>query len=105
MAGWVVRDWMPAILKKQFRLGEGPAGVAATLSWQAAAIVGAIGGGWLADRWARRSARGRVFVSALGIGLMAPAVFGVGVAGSLEMAVAFLVVFGLGWGFFDGNNM
>lgn len=96
---------MPAVLKDQFELGQGPAGVAATLSWQAAAIVGAIGGGWLADRWARRTDRGRVFVSAIGIGLLAPAVFGVGWAGSVAWAVAFLIVFGVGWGLFDGNNM
>src|SRR3954449_13286334 len=47
IAGWVVRDWMPALIKQQFGLGQGPAGVAATLSWQAAAIVGALGGGFL----------------------------------------------------------
>jgi MFS family permease len=105
LAGWVVRDWMPAILKGRFELGQGPAGVAATLSWQAAAVVGAVGGGWLADRWVRRTDRGRIFVSALGMGLMAPAVFGMGTAGSVTAAVVYLVVFGLGWGFFDGNNM
>ncbi len=31
IAGWVVRDWMPAILKEQFGIGQGTAGVAATL--------------------------------------------------------------------------
>ena len=59
LAGWVVRDWMPAILKQQFGIGQGHAGVAATLYWQAAAIVGAIVGGWLADRWVERNDRGR----------------------------------------------
>ena len=34
-----------------------------------------------------------------------PAIFGVGNAGSLAVAVTFLVLFGLGWGFFDCNNM
>jgi MFS family permease len=105
LAGWVVRDWMPAILKQQFTVDQGPAGVAATLSWQAAAIVGAVGGGFLADRWMRRHYRGRIFVSALGMGLIVPAILGVGRAGSLPAAVAFLVLFGLGWGFFDCNNM
>jgi hypothetical protein len=37
--------------------------------------------------------------------LIVPAIFGVGVAGSLAAAVACLVLFGLGWGFFDCNNM
>jgi len=105
LAGWVVRDWMPAILKQQFQIGQGKAGVAATLYWQAAAIVGAVVGGWLADRWMRRHERGRIFVSALGMCLIVPAIFGVGNAGSLAIAVAFLVLFGLGWGFFDCNNM
>jgi MFS family permease len=105
MAGWVVRDWMPAILKQQFSIRQGPAGVAATSSWQIAAIVGAIFGGWLADRWMRRHARGRIFASAIGMALIIPAIFGVGNAGTLGTAIAFLVLFGLGWGFFDCNNM
>ena len=36
IAGWVVRDWMPAILKAEFHLGQGQAGVSATLYWQVA---------------------------------------------------------------------
>ena len=105
MAGWIVRDWMPAILKDQFKISQGQAGVAATLYWQLAAIVGAILGGWLADRWMRQSNRGRINVSALGMCMIAPAIFGVGSAGTLGIAVAFLILFGLGWGFFDTNNM
>ena len=108
LAGWVVRDWMPAILKSEFHIGQGKAGVSATLFWQAAAIVGAVAGGWLADRWMRRTERGRIYVSAIGMGLIIPAMFGVGYApqtGALWVAIAFLLLFGLGWGFFDGNNM
>ncbi len=105
LAGWVVRDWMPAILKQQFNLGQGTAGVASTLYWQLAAIVGAVLGGWLADRWMQRHSRGRIFVSALGMAMICPAIFGVGVAGSLTVAILFLILFGLGWGFFDCNNM
>jgi len=105
LAGWVVRDWMPAILKQQFNIGQGQAGVAATLYWQIAALVGAVLGGWLADRWMRHSHRGRIFVSALGMGMIVPAIFGVGDATTLAVAVAFLILFGLGWGFFDCNNM
>jgi MFS family permease len=108
LAGWVVRDWMPAILKAEFGIGQGLAGVSATLYWQAAAIVGALLGGWVADRWMRRSPRGRIFTSAFGMSLIVPAMFGVGYApqtGQLWVAVAFLILFGLGWGFFDCNNM
>ncbi len=108
LAGWVVRDWMPAILKAEFGIGQGKAGVSATLYWQTAAIVGAIAGGWLADRWMRRSERGRIYTSAIGMALIVVAMFGVGYApqtGLLGVAIAFLIVFGLGWGFFDTNNM
>jgi MFS transporter, Spinster family, sphingosine-1-phosphate transporter len=105
MAGWVVRDWMPSILKKQFDLGQGQAGVAATLYWQVAAILGVVIGGWLADRWMRTDSRGRIYVSAIGMGLIVPAIFGVGNANTLTVAVTFLALFGLGWGFFDCNNM
>ena len=105
MAGWVVRDWMPSILKKQFGIGQGQAGVAATLYWQVAAILGVVFGGWLADRWMRTNGRGRIYVSAIGMSLIAPAIFGVGNAGSLAVAVAFLILFGVGWGLFDCNNM
>ncbi|MSR55056.1 MAG: MFS transporter [Gemmataceae bacterium] len=105
LAGWVVRDWMPAILKKEFNIGQGRAGVAATLYWQVAAIVGAFIGGWLADCWMLRNNRGRIFVSAIGMCMIVPALFGVGNAGTLTVAVLYLILFGLGWGFFDGNNM
>jgi len=45
LAGWVVRDWMPAILQQSFNLSQGLAGVSATLYWQAAALAAALGGG------------------------------------------------------------
>jgi MFS transporter, Spinster family, sphingosine-1-phosphate transporter len=108
LAGWIVRDWMPAILKAEFGIGQGLAGVSASLYWQVAAIVGAVAGGWLADRWMRTHARGRILASALGMAMIVPAMFGVGYApetGRLWVAVVFLILFGLGWGVFDANNM
>lgn len=105
LAAWIVRDWMPAVLKQRFSIGQGHAGVSATLYWQCAAILGALLSGWLADRWVRLNPRGRIYISAIGTSLLIPALFGVGNASSLTMAVAFLTLFGLGWGFFDCNNM
>jgi MFS family permease len=105
MAAWVVRDWMPDILRERFNLGQGKAGVSAVVYWQVAAIGGAILGGWLADRWTRTQIRGRIFVSAIGTALLLPALFGVGNATDLAGAVIFLALFGLGWGFFDVNSM
>lgn len=108
MAGWIVRDWMPAILKAEFGIGQGRAGVSATLYWMIAAILSALGGGWLADRWVKKNPRGRIYTSAMGMGLIALAMMGVGYSpqtGSLLVAIGFLVLFGVGWGAFDANNM
>lgn len=108
LAGWVVRDWMPAILKAEFGIGQGKAGVSATLYWMLACIVGAVFGGWLADRWTRRTPRGRIYTSSIGMSLIVVSLFGVGYSprtGLLWVAVLFLIVFGLGWAFFDANNM
>jgi MFS transporter, Spinster family, sphingosine-1-phosphate transporter len=105
IAGWVVRDWMPDILREKFHLGQGHAGVSAVLWVQIASLVGGILGGLLADRWMRRTQRGRIFTSAIGMILFLPALFGVGNAQVLSLAIAALVVFGIGWGFFDSNNM
>src|SRR4029077_18325477 len=59
LAGWVVKDWMPDILKERFHLGQGKAGISAVLYVQLASLIGVGLGGWLADSWMRRSVRGR----------------------------------------------
>ncbi|HKP16206.1 MAG TPA: MFS transporter [Gemmatimonadaceae bacterium] len=105
IAGWIVRDWMPEILRERFSLGQGRAGVSAILFVQIASLVGAVVGGTLADRWMRHTPRGRIYASAIGMVLFLPALFSVGNAGTLGIAIAGLIVFGLGWGFFDSNNM
>ena len=105
IAGWVVRDWMPEILREKFSLGQGKAGVSAILYVQIASLIGALIGGTLADRWMKTTNRGRIFTSAIGMALFLPALFGVGNAPTLMFAIVGLIVFGLGWGFFDCNNM
>lgn len=105
IAGWVVRDWMPDILREKFGLGQGASGVKAILFVQIASLIGAVLGGTLADRLMRRTPRGRIYASAIGMALFLPALFSVGNAGTIGVAIAGLIVFGLGWGFFDCNNM
>ena len=105
MAAWIVRDWMPDILRERYALVQGKAGVSAVLFWQVAAIAGVLIGGWFADRWTKHNPRGRIYVSAIGVLLLLPALFGVGNASSLLVALGFLVIFGFGWGFFDCNSM
>ena len=105
IAGWVVKDWMPDILREKFGLGQGQAGVSAVLFVQLASLVGVVAGGWLADRLMQSTDRGRIYTSALGMSFFLPALVGVGLASTLGFAFACLVLFGLGWGFFDCNNM
>jgi MFS family permease len=105
IAGWVVRDWMPEILREKFNLGQGKAGVSAILFVQIASLIGAVVGGILADKWMRTASRGRIFTSAIGMVMFLPALFSVGNASTLTMAIVGLIIFGLGWGFFDCNNM
>jgi len=105
IAGWVIKDWMPVILKERFDLPQGEAGVIAVLYVQVATIGGALLGGALADRWARKTPRGRIFVSAIGMTLFLPALFGLGNPRTVALAIVFLILFGIGWGFFDCNNM
>jgi sugar phosphate permease len=105
MAGWIVRDWMPTILRERFDISQGEAGVSATLFVSVAAVAGAAIGGWLADGLMRRTVRGRIFASAIGMVMLIPALAGMGHAPTLLIAIGCLLIFGLGWGFFDCNNM
>jgi MFS transporter, Spinster family, sphingosine-1-phosphate transporter len=105
LPGWLVKNWMPAILADTFHLGQGKAGISATLWVTMASFVGVLAGGALADRWMRGTERGRIYTSAVGVALCIPALFGVGLAPTLTVAIMCLVLFGIGWGFFDANNM
>ena len=116
IAGWVIKDWMPVILKQQFGLSQGKAGQMTT--WvHVASIVGALLGGLVADAWMRRTIRGRIYTSACGMLVFLPALAGLGILFGQEgptavsvqlaipLAIAMLVLFGIGFGFFDANNM
>jgi len=105
IAGWVTKNWLPTFLADTFNLKQGPAGLSATGYVQIASFAGVLLGGVIADWWMRKTNRGRIFTSALGVALLVPALLGLGFAGSLSAAVGFMILFGLGWGFFDCNNM
>ncbi len=105
IAGWVTKNWLPTYLADTFKLKEGPAGLSATGYIQIASFAGVLLGGAIADAWSRVSSRGRIFTSAIGVFLLVPALLGLGYAWSLGAAIGFMVLFGLGWGFFDCNNM
>lgn len=104
--GWAIKNWLPTFLATRFDLKQGPAGMSATGYVTLACFFGALIGGAMADRAIRWTPRGRIYVSAVGImGLCLPALIGLGNAGSLGFAIACMILFGLGFGFFDANNM
>jgi MFS family permease len=105
IAGWVTKNWLPTYLVDTFNLKEGPAGLSATGFIQIASFAGVLLGGALADRWMRYTPRGRIFTSAAGVFLLVPALLGLGYAWSLGAAIGFMILFGIGWGFFDCNSM
>ena len=105
IAGWVTKNWLPTYLADTFQLKEGPAGLSATGYIQVASFVGVLLGGATADAWMRATPRGRIYTSAAGVFLLVPALLGLGWSWSLSAAIAFMVLFGIGWGFFDCNNM
>jgi len=105
IAGWATKNWLPTFLADTFNLKEGPAGLSATGYIQIASFIGVVLGGVVADWWMRRTNRGRIFTSAVGVLLLVPALLGLGYAWSMAAAVVFMVLFGIGWGFFDCNNM
>jgi MFS transporter, Spinster family, sphingosine-1-phosphate transporter len=83
IAGWFTKNWLPTYLADTFNLKQGPAGLSATGYIQLASFVGVLLGGVVADRWMRRTGRGRIFTSAVGVFLLAPALLGMGYAWSL----------------------
>ena len=105
IAGWVTKNWLPTFLADTFHLKQGPAGLSATGYIQIASFLGVLLGGMLADWWMRKTNRGRIFTGALGVLLLVPALLGLGYAWSMGAAIVFMILFGLGWGFFDCNNM
>jgi MFS family permease len=105
IAGWAAKNWMPTFLADRFGLAEGAAGLSATGYIHVASFVGVLLGGVMADRWMRRTPRGQIYTSSLGSLLLLPALAGLCVAWNMPVAMLCLLLFGLGWGFYDCANM
>jgi MFS family permease len=99
----VLLSWMPAFLYDRFRMSLAMAGLTATLFVQIASMVGAPAGGWLADLWRRRSARGRMAVQALGVFGGAPFVVVCGMTDSVATVIVALTCWGFFKGLYDAN--
>jgi MFS family permease len=72
---------------------------------QIASFIGVLVGGVWADRWSRTQPRARALVPAIGYCVVAPCLFFGINSDFLLLAIAGLVVYGVGRGFFDANLM
>jgi MFS family permease len=81
------------------------AGPLSTITIAVSSFVGVLFGGWLSDRWVQRNLRGRIYTSAIGLGMTIPALLLLGMGHSLLSVVGAGLLFGVGYGMFDANNM
>ena len=105
LSGWAVKNWLPTLLQDRFGMAQAPSGLWATITNAGAAFCGVIVGGWLADRWAQRTVRGRTYLSATGLALLVPGILFIGLAPGFALAICGSLLFGFGFGMFDANNM
>lgn len=105
VVNWAVYGWMPTFLKDHFQLGLGAAGLSATAYIQIASFAGVLAAGALADRWSRSNRHARAITPAIGYLLAGPCLLAAASTHLLPFAIAGLVVFGLGRGAFDANQM
>ena len=97
-AAMVLLTWMPTYLYTQFHLSLAMAAFDAAVYPQIASMGGSVCGGYLADKFAKRTPRGRVLVQCIGALAAVPFVLLCGLSGSL-FAVNVALLF---WGFFKG---
>ncbi len=94
--------WLPSLVERRFNLGLTNSALTSTL-WPLASVPGALFGGWLADRWARRSGGGRIRTQMLALFLAAPFVLETGWSISVPALFMGLVGAGLCKGIYDAN--
>lgn len=95
--------WTPTFLVEKFHFTLTSAGLSGSAFIHLASAVSVPFGGWLADRWARRTSGGRILVQALGLLAGAIWVFLVGWTTSPKVLLAAMTLFGLCKGFYDSN--
>jgi MFS family permease len=103
--GWAVKNWLPTLFSKSLGIDMATAGPITTITIASSSLIGVIFGGLLADRWVRHHLRGRIFTGAIGLSLTLPALFLIGFGQGLPWVIGGGILFGIGFGMFDTNNM
>jgi MFS family permease len=94
--------WLPTFIYETFGLSLSNSSTTSAV-WSLSSLVGAVSGGYLADRAARGGRGGRIRVQSLGLLMGAPFVFLTGWSSSVAMLIASLVGAGLCKGVYDAN--
>ncbi|MRR21709.1 MFS transporter [bacterium] len=103
--GWAVKNWIPTLFSSSLGIEMPVAGPMSTITIAASSLVGVIFGGILSDRWILRNLRGRIYTGAIGLSLTIPSLLLIGFGHSYLWIIGGAVLFGIGYGMFDANNM
>jgi MFS transporter, ACS family, D-galactonate transporter len=105
LPGWATKNWLPTLFSENLGIDMARAGPLSTITIAASSFLGVIFGGMLSDRWVQKNVRGRIYTSAIGLGLTIPSLLLIGFGDSLFHIVGAAFCFGFGYGMFDANNM
>lgn len=105
IVSWLVVGWLPTYYQERFALSQTQAGLFATAYLYPLSFAGVIAGGYIADRWSKRHARGRILLPVVGMLIGAPFVFGATVAPSVMVAAVLFSVYAFTRAFCDANMM
>lgn len=105
LPGWGVKNWLPTLFASKLNLDMVQAGPLSTITTSLSSLLGVIVGGILSDKWVQKNLRGRIYTSAIGLGLTIPALLLISFGTSLFHVVGAAFCFGSGFGMFDSNNM
>ncbi len=103
--GWATKNWLPTLFSENLSIEMAVSGPMATISIAIASFIGVLIGGPLSDRWVQKNIRGRMYTSAIGLGLTIPSLVLMGLGHNAIGLIAAAVLFGIGYGMFDTNNM
>lgn len=105
LPGWATKNWLPTLFADNLGLDMAQAGPMSTITIAASSFVGVLLGGVMSDKWVQRNIRGRIYTSAIGLGMTIPALVLLGFGHSVVAVVGAGMLFGIGFGMFDANNM
>lgn len=103
--GWATKNWLPTLFAENLGIGMDKAGPMATISIAVASFIGVLIGGPLSDRWVQKNIRGRIYTSAIGLTLTLPSLVLLGYGHTYAGLISAALLFGIGYGMFDTNNM